>query len=69
MERSRPETISKPRLSTMASTQEATMFDTDIDADPTLATGAGLPIERWFVRCVWACACLAPAWAVLGSGL
>ena len=47
------------------------MFETDPHADAALppAAEAELHLERWFVRCVWACACLAPAWAVLGNGL
>lgn len=45
------------------------MPDTDLDATLPLPADSALHLERWFVRCVWACACLAPAWAVLGSGL
>ena len=42
---------------------------TDLDDDLPAPAATEQPLERWFVRCVWACACLAPAWAALGTGL
>jgi len=44
-------------------------LDDDLSPPVHATAAADLRLERWFVRCVMLCACLAPAWAALGGAL